>query len=227
MAWLIAFWGLLALLLWTLNEAYPGALSVDGGPQNLVYLTLFLALIGGSILASFRGRVGQALRFALVWGLIFAGLIGAYAWREEAGEAAKRALTLLVPSEPVTSGGHEVTVRVGPDGHFRVWAEVEGERVQFVVDTGASTIALTAEDAARVGLDGDGLVFDQPVITANGRAYTAGADLAEVAIGPILVDDVTARVMQAGVLDRSLLGMSFLSRLESVELRGSKLILRQ
>ncbi len=227
MAWLIAFWGLLALLLWTLSEAYPGALEVAGARQDLVYLTLFLALIGGSVLASFRGRLGQALRFALVWALILVALVGAYAWREEASEAAKRALTLLVPSEPVTSGEREVTVRVGPDGHFRVWAEIEGERVQFVVDTGASTIALTAEDAARVGLEGDDLVFDQPVITANGRAYTAGADLAEVAIGPIRLDGVTARVMQAGVLDRSLLGMSFLSRLESVELRGPQLVMRQ
>ncbi|MCB1883845.1 MAG: TIGR02281 family clan AA aspartic protease [Geminicoccaceae bacterium] len=224
---LIAFWTLLGLGVWSLNRAYPGVLDAAGNRRELVVFLAFLGLFASSLVVGFKGRFGAVVRMAVVWALIFAGLVGAYAWRGEAGFAARRTFAYFSPSEPVLSGEREVTVRVGADGHFRVWAEINGERVQFVVDTGASTIALTVEDARRVGIDLARLDYDQPVITANGQALTAGLDLDAVSIGPIRLDDVPTRVMQAGALDRSLLGMSFLSRLASVELRGSKLVLRQ
>lgn len=227
MAWLIAFWLFLGLGVWMLIQSYPGALAATGNREDLVYLTILLVVIGSSVLASFRGRLAQALRYGLIWLLVLAGLLTAYAWRDEASLAAKRVLATLVPSEPVQSGEHEVSVRIGPDGHFRVWAEIEGERVEFVIDTGASTIALTEADATRIGLTPSELNYNQPVITANGRAMTAGTRLESVTIGPIIINDVATRVMRGASLDRSLLGMSFLSRLSSVELSGSKLVLRQ
>ena len=222
-----AFWTLLGLGVWSLNAAYPGVLEVAAKRQELVFFLALLVLFASSLIASFKGRFGEVVRSALVWALLFGGLTGVYAWREEAGFAARRTFAYLSPSEPVAYGEREVTVRIGADGHFRVWAEINGERVQFVVDTGASTIALTVEDARRVGIDLASLAYDQPVITANGQAMTAGLDLEAVSIGPIRLADVPTRVMQAGALDRSLLGMSFLSRLASVELRGSTLALRQ
>ena len=96
----------------------------------------------------------------------------------------------------------------------------------MIVDTGASTIVLTPEDAKSAGIDIDGLTYRVPVITANGRTVAARVRLNEVAIGPLDRKQVDALVAQPGALTQSLLGMSFLSRLRSYEFSGDFLTLR-
>ena len=96
----------------------------------------------------------------------------------------------------------------------------------MIVDTGASTIVLTPEDATAAGIDIGGLTYRVPVITANGRTMAARVRLNAVAIGPLDRKDVDALVAQPGALTQSLLGMSFLSRLRSYEFSGDFLTLR-
>lgn len=111
------------------------------------------------------------------------------------------------------------------DGHYWAEADVEGRWVKFLVDTGASTVALTAPDARRLGLDLDALTFDQPVMTANGPTKAAAVTLQHVAVAGARVDAVPALVVREG-LPTSLLGMSYLGRLSRFEATPTTLILR-
>jgi aspartyl protease family protein len=119
----------------------------------------------------------------------------------------------------------------GDDGHYYAEALVaaQGEsptRVRFIVDTGASAIALTASDAARLGLDAEDLRFNAPVTTANGETTAARVRLARVSVSGVELRDVDAYVFERG-LSQSLLGMSYLGRLSKMEANGDALILRR
>ncbi len=102
------------------------------------------------------------------------------------------------------------------DGHFRAQALINGRAVWTLVDTGASVVALTRADAQRVGADLSELVFDQPVMTANGEVSAARLTLSQVSVGGVEVREVEALVAPGG-LETSLLGMSYLGALSRFE----------
>ena len=122
-----------------------------------------------------------------------------------------------------TSG--EVTLRAGNGGHFEASAEINGRSVDVLVDTGATLVAMTYEDAARAGIYPSASDFTQGVSTANGIAKVAPIDIGSVTIGNITVHNVRGAVAERGKLQRTLLGMTFLSKLH-VEMRKNELVLR-
>jgi aspartyl protease family protein len=119
-----------------------------------------------------------------------------------------------------------VEVRAGLGGHFTVTATVNGRPVDFLIDTGASDIVLSPADARRIGYDPDRLSFTRQYYTANGIGRGAPVRLDSLAIGPIAYDGLTASVNEAP-MSESLLGMSFLRRLDSYEVRRDVMILRR
>ena len=121
--------------------------------------------------------------------------------------------------------GDELIVRAGRNGQFMVDAIVEGVEIRFLVDTGASSVVLTAEDAERLGYRLDGLEYSERYQTANGEILGAPVILPELRIDDLEFEDVHSSVIRAP-LSTSLLGMTFLSRLESFEVRDEGLILR-
>jgi aspartyl protease family protein len=106
-------------------------------------------------------------------------------------------------------------------GHVILAAAVNGVAVRVLVDTGASLVTLTPADARAAGIDPARLVFSMPVNTANGTARMASATVREIRIGQLSIYDVPAAVLEN--LDISLLGMSFLGRLQGYEMRDGKL----
>ncbi len=112
------------------------------------------------------------------------------------------------------------------EGHFIVKAKVNGRSVHMIVDTGASTVVLRSEDARRAGIQLNALNYTVPVETANGRAFAARVKLDKVSLGELTLDQVDALVTKPGALHQSLLGMSFLSRLQSYEFSGNQLVMR-
>lgn len=112
------------------------------------------------------------------------------------------------------------------DGHYWTRADVAGTEVKFMVDTGASIVALTFRDAQRLGLAPETLAYDSEIRTAGGVTYGAPITLKSIRIGRVEVRDVAAVVLRSD-LDQSLLGMSFLSELNSYEFRRGQLIIRQ
>lgn len=137
----------------------------------------------------------------------------------------RRAASLTEPAEPAAAPGH-AAVRKAKDGHFWAEAQVEGRHVRFLVDTGASTVALTKADAKRLGVDLNDLAFDQPVSTAAGRTMAAALTLDYVSVSGARVNDVEALVIAEG-LETSLLGMTYLGRLSRFEASRDALILRR
>lgn len=111
------------------------------------------------------------------------------------------------------------------DGHFRVVAHVNGVAIPFLLDTGASDVALSAEAAEKIGINLSTLKYSRRYQTANGIIHAAPVILRDVRVGQLRVYDVDASITEAP-MGVSLLGMSFLNRLEGWEASGNKLILR-
>ncbi|MEO0816746.1 MAG: TIGR02281 family clan AA aspartic protease [Pseudomonadota bacterium] len=117
-------------------------------------------------------------------------------------------------------------LKLKDDGHYWANANVDGTHVEFMVDTGASTVALTYRDAQRMGLRPEGLDYTWTIRTAGGEVKGASVRIDAIQIGSVEVSNVEAMILRDG-LDQSLLGMSFLSQLDSYEFRRGNLILRQ
>lgn len=123
--------------------------------------------------------------------------------------------------------GRTVELKAGAYGHFHVHAEINGRPVSVMVDTGASMVALTYEDAREAGLHVRDRDFTHRVSTANGTARIAPVTIDRISIGDIEVRNVSGAVMEQGKLGTTLLGMSFLSRLQRVDIRSGMLVLHE
>jgi aspartyl protease family protein len=130
------------------------------------------------------------------------------------------------PAEDDRGGRTHVVHRDGR-GHFSVDARVDGRRIGFMVDTGASVIALTTSDAARLGIRPAPRDFTVQVRTANGTVRAARTRLGRVEVGGLVVRDVDALIAPDAALSENLLGLSFLTRLRRFEYTGGKLVLEQ
>ncbi len=186
---------------------------------SLIYLGLLLLVLSVAFLLASRGRMGVVLTQAAVWVLIFLGVIAAYGlWPEI--EAAIRPRQATV----VTEEGAAVEVPRAIDGHYYLTLEVNGAPVEFTVDTGATDVVLSRDDARAAGIDPDDLVFLGTALTANGEVRTARIRLRELALEGTVDRDVPA-VVTDGDLRSSLLGMAYLGRFDRIEISGDRLLL--
>jgi aspartyl protease family protein len=144
--------------------------------------------------------------------------------RPVASPAAKHSAVRERAQGPV-GGDLEYVVEAGRGGHYVIDAVVNGAPITFLVDTGASDIVLTMEDAERLGFHPRTLRFTQRFATANGEVRGAPVVLREIRIGQFSLFDVAASVNEAP-LGVSLLGMSFLERLNGYQVDNGRLILR-
>lgn len=139
--------------------------------------------------------------------------------------AASASVTTAVTNLSATvSDSHVTAIPKAADGHFWANASVNAHAVRFLVDTGATVVALTPQDAQRLGFDPASLVYNRKVTTANGATSAAAVTLSSVSVGQSAVQDVQALVLKDG-LTTSLLGMSYLGRLSRIEATPSSLIL--
>ena len=141
--------------------------------------------------------------------------------------AAMQAARPTSAPQPAAVDSRSVTLSRNAQGHFQVNGIVNGRHMNFMVDTGASVIALTAMDAASFGVHPAERDFTVQVKTANGMVKAAPVELDMVEIEDIMVRNVTAVVMPDGALADNLLGMSFLSRLHRWQFADGKLVLEQ
>jgi aspartyl protease family protein len=206
------------------GEGTVGPLST-GEFGSLAYKILILVFLGGAVLTMFRERFSEALTAALLWVVVGLALVVAYSYRFELHDVADRVLVVLVPGH-VVSHGRTVEVGRSNGGDFAITAHINGARVAMVLDTGASSVVLTRDDAKKAGLPLEVLNYTVNIDTANGRTRAAPVTLERIAIGDLTERSVEALVAQPGQLRMSLLGMSFLNRLQSWQVNGDRLILR-
>lgn len=182
---------------------------------RLIYLVLLGAAVVGWFLAENRGNLGKSARMAMAWGMIFVGIVAAYGlWDDIRSD--------VIPRQSVLTEERVIEVPRSSDRHFNLTMRLNGEPVDFVVDTGATEMVLSLRDARRAGLDPDELAFVGTARTANGTVSTAWTTIDEVAIGSVTFDNVRVAV-NGGDMSGSLLGMSFLDRFERVEISGNRL----
>ena len=182
---------------------------------RVAYLGIILVALLGWALVEYRGRLGFAARSAMAWGMIFVGVAAGYGlWGDIRGS--------ILPIQSVTAGGTIEIPRAG-DGHYYLTLTIDGVAVDFLADTGASTVVLSDADARRVGIDPDALAYLGEANTANGTVQTADVWLKNVSLGPF--EDATIRAsVTKGAMAGSLLGMNYLG-LYRIEIDQDKMIL--
>lgn len=187
--------------------------AIDIG--HLIYLVLLLAMVAGWFFAQRREQLNKTAQQAAVWGLIFLGTIAAIGlWDDIRGTVAGRQVHF--------ENGDTVVVPRAPNGHYHLTLDINGAPVDFILDTGASDIVLTSEDAARAGIDIAALHFIGRASTANGVVRTAPVRLDTVTLGPVTNTGVSALVNE-GDMAESLLGMGYLQHWGRIEIEGGEL----
>lgn len=185
-----------------------------------------IAVFGAAlVLGMFRERASNAILGALLWTALALILLAGYAYRLELRDASDRVLAELIPGW-AASHGRTVHIARSGSGDFAVNAQINGARIAMVLDSGASAVVLTHDAAKAAGLPLEFLDYSVKVETANGHARAAPVTLDRLAVGSILERSVPALIAEPGQLRTSLLGMSFLNRLESWEVRGDRLMMR-
>src|SRR3989304_1301189 len=169
--------------------------------------------------------LSAALEAILFWAVIGLLLVVGYSYRFELRDVADRVIAELVPGH-VAGRGRNVEVVRGHSGEFALTAHINGARIPMVLDTGASSVVLTQEAAKAAGLPLEVLTYTVNVDTANGRMRAAAVTLDRLAVGGLTERAVPALGAAPSHLKINLLGMSFLNRLQSWEVRGDKLRMR-
>jgi len=192
---------------------------------SLLINVAWLVLVGGVVIALFRDRITKAIGAAALWIVIALVLMVGYTYRFQLRDVADQAMAELVPGHPAESGRTVALART-QSSDFQIMTEINGQNIPMILDTGASAVVLTNEAAKAVGLPVEVIKYTVNIATANGHTKAAEATLDRVAIGSIVERSVPALIAQPGQLKTSLLGMSFLNRLQSWEVRGDRLVLR-
>lgn len=184
---------------------------------NLIYLIVLLAMVGGWFFMQSRPSLNRTLQYAAVWGMIFVGGAAAVGlWQDISRDTRQTQIH--------TSGTHQIILPRARDGHYYLTAQVNDTAVRFVVDTGATDMVLTQEDASRAGIDPDSLSYLGRANTANGQVRTAFVRLNEVRLGNVTDHNVNA-VVNEGEMEQSLLGMGYLQRWGRIEIAQGEMIL--
>jgi aspartyl protease family protein len=194
---------------------------------SLVYFSALLLLIGGGVYSIFYGRFQETLKSIGIWAGIVALLVIAYNYRGDIVRVVDRMFSIVTPDPDITASiPNHVWVDRNASGDFNVRVQVNGASLPMMIDTGASSVVLTVDAARAAGLPVDLLKYDITIETAKGRSFAAAVVLDRIRIGNIVERRVPALVVRRGDLRMSLLGMSFLQRLDSFELRGQQMVLR-
>jgi aspartyl protease family protein len=181
------------------------------------YLVVFGIVLSSYLYVKGRGRVREMLRHAASWVLIFVcALIGAGLWVDSRDTGR--------PQHSVFAEEGRIEVPRGRDGHYHLTLQINGVSVPMIVDTGASDLVLSRADAERIGLNDADLVFAGRANTANGPVTTAHVRLDQVRLGGI-EDQFVPAIVNGGEMQKSLLGMSYLSRFSRIEIAENRLIL--
>lgn len=187
--------------------------------STTTYLSaLIMAIFAIWVLSSLR-RNGwhKNVQSAAIWGLIFLGTVAGFGMWEDI----KRD---IIPRQAIFADQGKIEVPRARDGHYYLTLDVNGTPVDFVVDTGASEIVLTQDDARSIGLGPDTLNYIGRAFTANGEVRTAPIRLDSIGIGTISDNNIPAYVSK-GEMFQSLLGMAYLQRWDKIEITDGRLIL--
>ncbi|MGX6960554.1 MAG: TIGR02281 family clan AA aspartic protease [Rickettsia endosymbiont of Pentastiridius leporinus] len=204
-----------------INEHYPKFFKE---PQNIGNFCASLLILFSIIYSTISQNEIRKFCLQLAsWAAIFLVIITGYAFRFELNYAYQRVMSVLVPSYKWSTEAGEIIIARSGDGHFYINALVNNVKVKFMVDTGASDIALAREDAQKLGYDLTKLKYSRTYLTANGENKAAPITLNSVVVGKEFKN--VGGHIGLGDLDISLLGMSLLERFKGFRIDKDLLIL--
>ncbi len=213
------------VLVVALMKAFPEARLEGQGWGDVAYQAGFVLVVATVLWRSRRLRPGQLLSYCAIWVAIVAGLAIGFAYKDEIMGVPQRIAIAFGTGRPVATGAHELVISQDTEGAFQVVGQVNGQPVRFMVDTGATETVLAPQDARRLGVDTSSLSYDVQSETANGKGFAAPYEARTLEVGPIRMSGFKMEINKAP-MSNSLLGLSFLKRLESYEFRGRKLYLK-
>jgi len=184
-------------------------------PAMLIYLLILLIGVGSFIFGDFRNKLSQNLQSAAIWVLIFFGAVVIYGFKDSIEGQ-------LFPRTSVQQIGEEIILTRAGDGHFYATLSINDADITFVVDTGATNVVISRDDALRIGLNPDELNYMGRAQTANGTVRTADVRLDEVNFANRTDRNLRASV-NGGELNTSLLGMSYLNRFTTIQISGNQM----
>ncbi|HKR24620.1 MAG TPA: TIGR02281 family clan AA aspartic protease [Allosphingosinicella sp.] len=199
---------------------------MSGGDRalSLIYIILLLVLVGSG-LAVRRAPIGQTLKMALAWVLIFGIGFAVFALRDDFRALGSRMLAELRGEAGQETNGETLRIRLGDDGHFWVDGQVNGRAVRFLVDSGATVTTLSRTTAERVGVSGDG-GFPVRVETAGGTMLHERGSADRISVGPIEREDLAVHIAPTREAEINVIGMNFLRTLSGWGVEGRTLVLR-
>ena len=184
---------------------------------NFGYILAILVITLSFATIRYRRNLGRAFRQAGTWLLIFVGFVAiGSSWQDIRQTSMFKTTT--------SENDKAIVVFKEADGHLYLNLEVNNKMIKFLVDTGATDIVLTRKDAARIGLDANNLKYWGSAKTANGVVGLAPVRLDTVSIAGITDKNVKASVNE-GLMDTSLIGMSYLNKFNTIEIKRDRMIL--
>jgi aspartyl protease family protein len=222
--WLIFAAAVVGLVI-ALTRAFPEAVRTSDDWTDVAYRVGLVLVVTAGVSRIPRGAIVQHLRYAAIWMAIVAVLALGLAYRAEFTDVGNHLKIAFSGRNAVATGERELVIPQDAGGAYVVVAKVNGQRVVFMVDTGATDTVLSPDDARRLGVDVDRLHFDRVAETANGLGYGAHYAAQSLEVGAIRLDDFKMTINKAP-MSTSLLGMSFLNQLESFEFGRGKLTLK-
>jgi aspartyl protease family protein len=206
-------------------RAFPEAVRKPDDWTDLAYGLGLVVVVTAGISRIRRDAIAQHLRYAAIWAAIVAVVALGFAYRAEFADVGAHLKIAFSGGSPVATGEHEMVIPQDESGAYVVIAKVNGQRVLFMVDTGATDTVLSPDDARRIGVNVEALHFDREAETANGLGYGAHYAADSLEVGAIRLDSFKMTVNKAP-MSTSLLGMSFLNQLESFQFGRGKLTLK-
>ena len=192
--------------------------------SNFIYLSFLLIYLISSVIFKSHIKASQLLKQFMGWvGIALISLI-LYSFRHEVKSIKNRVVAELFPSNIIQVSDSQIGVSISEDGHFYIDIKINNIPIKFLVDTGASNIILSLDDAERIGINTNDLNYTRIYNTANGKVMGAIVNLAKIEVAGVIFKGIPATINNSD-LNISLLGMSFLNRFKEYEFYQDKLIL--
>jgi|CXWL01.1.fsa_nt_gi aspartyl protease family protein len=215
----IIFFVAIAILITFLAVQFPYAVVKSDDKMQLVYSTLLLSIVALSIRSL---PLNQTLKYVGALVLVFLVIIIGYSYKDSILNT--RIAAELLPNRARVSDDGKIAIRASNGGHFYIEAKVNGVAVNFMIDTGASDVVLSKQDAQRIGINTETLSYNRTYYTANGATGGAGIKLKRLQIGDFILDDFPASVNQ-GEMGNSLLGMTAIKQLGGFKIDGDEMVI--
>ncbi len=196
----------------------------DSDTQSFVFSLLLLVFLISSLIFRREIALSKALKYLALWTLIALVGVGLYAYRYQFTDFKEKMLEAINPTAVRVNDRGEMVINLSSEGHFFIDVTINGISMRFMIDTGASDIVIDKNQAQKLGINIQDLVFNKRYETANGRSYGASVVLQEVQVGNAKFHNIAASVNSAE-LGTPLLGMSFLRQFKKYEFYQERLVL--